>query len=51
MRKSLLFFFMGKDGEDRTRVLTVHNLVEWPRYKEKDARFVAGLEDSFSSFG
>ena len=25
--------------------------VEWPRYKEKDARFGAGLEGSFSSFG
>ena len=25
--------------------------VEWPRYKERDARFAAGLEDSFSSFG
>ena len=24
--------------------------VEWPRYKERDARFAAGLEDSFSSF-
>ena len=22
--------------------------VEWPRYKEMDARFAAGLEDSFS---
>ena len=25
--------------------------VEWPRYKERDARFGAGLEGSFSSFG
>ena len=25
--------------------------VEWPRYKERDARFAAGLESSFSSFG
>ena len=25
--------------------------VVWPRYKERDARFGAGLESSFSSFG
>ena len=25
--------------------------VEWPSYKERDARFGAGLESSFSSFG
>ena len=25
--------------------------VVWPRYIEKDARFGAGLESSFSSFG
>ena len=25
--------------------------VEWPRYIERDARFVAGLEGSFSSSG
>ena len=25
--------------------------VEWPRYKKSDARFGAGLESSFSSFG
>ena len=25
--------------------------VVWPRYKKRDARFAAGLESSFSSFG
>ena len=33
--------------------LTTHILrsVVWARYKERDARFAAGLESSFSSFG
>ena len=29
----------------------VHDAVVWARYKKRDARFGAGLESSFSSFG
>ena len=32
-------------------VLPTTPSVVWPSYKERDARFAAGLESSFSSFG
>ena len=39
--------YIEGDKSERTQEVTV----VWARYKERDARFAAGLESSFSSFG
>ena len=38
MRRSFFFSFYGKDGEDRTRDLTVHNLTSCLRRHFEEVR-------------
>ena len=43
---------MAEEGQILSvRVLPTTPSVVWPRYKKRDARFGAGSESSFSSFG